>query len=334
MPSIRLSGLREAHALCGLRTIQAYVNSAFTTSTRPIPIPIFIACSPINYAIPGKFWMDNLYCTGREKNLTDCHFDGWGNHDCEASEIAGVVCKLPPKARVVPVKSVTHLEKLKAHAPNKIKSKFEYRLTKGRTPSEGRVEVSLFHSLLESEELLMDKLIEREFSMCTLSLLGSFRHQQVLGRNLWRRLVSSRSERCLSVIGTGLCESCDADGLLRRHKRIPVAGHPLRVLGQRDFAEQLQQLFRLPVTAFLSWTFQCGGRCQLRVANGRLGVRLRGARTQFAHGGQADVLFTMRDGGELPRRGGIRDPTGASELAPGDPAAVEVHSQCVECRNG
>lgn len=86
--------------------------------------------------------MDNLYCTGREKNLTDCHFDGWGTHDCEATEIAGVVCRVPQKAAVVPIKSPTSLDKLKAHGPNKIKSGFEVRLSKGRSANEGRVEVS------------------------------------------------------------------------------------------------------------------------------------------------------------------------------------------------
>lgn len=86
--------------------------------------------------------MDNLYCTGREKNLTDCHFDGWGNHDCEPTEIAGVVCKVLPKAVIIPAKSPTDFEKLKAHGPNRIKSGFEVRLGMGRTEAEGRVEVS------------------------------------------------------------------------------------------------------------------------------------------------------------------------------------------------
>lgn len=86
--------------------------------------------------------MDNLYCSGREKNLTDCHFDGWGTHDCESTEVAGVVCKLPQKPIVVTVKSPTAADKLKAHEPNRIKSKFEVRLAKGRSATEGRVEVS------------------------------------------------------------------------------------------------------------------------------------------------------------------------------------------------
>jgi lysyl oxidase-like protein 2/3/4 len=39
--------------------------------------------------------MDNMYCTGEEKNLTACRFDGWGANDCTSSEAAGVVCLSP-----------------------------------------------------------------------------------------------------------------------------------------------------------------------------------------------------------------------------------------------
>lgn len=39
--------------------------------------------------------MDNLYCDGTEKMLSECRFDGWGNSDCAESEAAGVVCDAP-----------------------------------------------------------------------------------------------------------------------------------------------------------------------------------------------------------------------------------------------
>lgn len=36
--------------------------------------------------------MDNLYCTGEEKHLSHCHFEGWGLSDCDTSEAAGIIC--------------------------------------------------------------------------------------------------------------------------------------------------------------------------------------------------------------------------------------------------
>ncbi|KAJ4451007.1 hypothetical protein ANN_02443 [Periplaneta americana] len=39
-----------------------------------------------------RFWMDNLYCSGDEKDLSHCRFDGWGANDCTSSEAAGVIC--------------------------------------------------------------------------------------------------------------------------------------------------------------------------------------------------------------------------------------------------
>lgn len=104
---------------------------------RIIEPPDFFNFPPLT----GKFWMDNLYCTGRERNLTDCHFDGWGNHDCEPTEIAGVVCKLPVKTSRVLAKE-SKVDKIKAHAKNRIQGQFQVRLAKGRTATEGRIEVS------------------------------------------------------------------------------------------------------------------------------------------------------------------------------------------------
>lgn len=42
-----------------------------------------------------RFWMDNLYCEGHEKSLSECRFDGWGKSDCTEAEAAGVICESP-----------------------------------------------------------------------------------------------------------------------------------------------------------------------------------------------------------------------------------------------
>lgn len=80
--------------------------------------------------------MANLLCSGNEKELAHCQFDGWGKNHCESSEAAGVICYNPDPKNM----------KLKI-SDKKLKSKIhhnhemEVRLIGGRVNTEGRVEV-------------------------------------------------------------------------------------------------------------------------------------------------------------------------------------------------
>lgn len=82
--------------------------------------------------------MDNLLCTGKEKELADCRFDGWGKSDCEPSEAAGVICKGLEVISEAPT-SAPKIPKFKINS----KEPMEIRLVGGRVRDEGRVEVGL-----------------------------------------------------------------------------------------------------------------------------------------------------------------------------------------------
>ncbi|KAJ9573643.1 hypothetical protein L9F63_008984 [Diploptera punctata] len=90
-----------------------------------------------------RFWMDNVYCTGEEKELSSCRFDGWGNNDCTSSEAAGVVCISPElEATEEPPTTPAPIKKLPLVRINDAtEHHMSLRLVGGRVSDEGRVEV-------------------------------------------------------------------------------------------------------------------------------------------------------------------------------------------------
>lgn len=92
---------------------------------------------------PGRYWMDNIQCTGNETEISQCRFEGWGKNDCEASEAAGVVCA---GGEMKLDKTNELKEKLPKHQIHK-KFDLEMRLTGGRNKYEGQVEVGGFKGI-------------------------------------------------------------------------------------------------------------------------------------------------------------------------------------------
>lgn len=108
-----------------------------------------VVCRQLGYNLGGKvthsstfgkgnrrFWMDNLFCTGKENKLSECRFDGWGVSDCEDTEVAGVICNAELQEEDQN-KVVAKIPKFKIKKQDVLK----IRLVGGRIPEEGRVEV-------------------------------------------------------------------------------------------------------------------------------------------------------------------------------------------------
>ena len=63
-----------------------------------------VACQQLGYSFvrvnsaaffgegTGPIWLDDLSCRGSEARLINCSHNGFGSHNCDHSEDAGVVC--------------------------------------------------------------------------------------------------------------------------------------------------------------------------------------------------------------------------------------------------
>lgn len=76
-------GMEEATVICK--------ELGFTLGAIDFRLHSFYGKSSMN----GNFLMDELQCLGNESSITECYFNGWGVHDCQPEEEAGVVCRVP-----------------------------------------------------------------------------------------------------------------------------------------------------------------------------------------------------------------------------------------------
>ena len=87
--------------------------------------------------VTGQIWMDNIYCYGTEARLEDCRFEGWGVHDCDRTEAAGVRCKARPPSTTTTT-TTTPPPKVPILS---VAERLDVRLAGGRTEREGRLEL-------------------------------------------------------------------------------------------------------------------------------------------------------------------------------------------------
>lgn len=84
--SVMMLGIYDARIVC--RQL-GYTNAAKALQGNDVPDGT------------GQIWLDNVVCTGTERNLTSCSHRGWGIHNCGHHEDAGVECFLHSSTGIV-----------------------------------------------------------------------------------------------------------------------------------------------------------------------------------------------------------------------------------------